>query len=802
MSLVVQHAPRFDKDDAVRIARDLFGLETSAKPLPSERDQNFCLTASGGGRYVLKIANAAEPIEILALQNQAMRHVFQKSRLKNPQANPCPEVLTNLEGEHITTLECPQGNSHFVRLLTYIPGKPLALVKPHDEDLLSSLGRFFGHIDRHLKDFDHPAAHRDFHWDLKNASKVIGAYIGLIPDPQKREQVGDFLLRFQRQAEPLLAALPAGIIHNDGNDYNVLVQQEENRRPQVTGVIDFGDMVHTYSVCETAIICAYAMLNKKDPLTAAKTVVGGYHQVHPLDDRELTVLFDLMCMRLCMSVCLSAHQFQTEPDNEYLRISENPAWVLLGRLAEVDPGSAHSIFRKACGKPANSEHSAQPRDLSRTEILSLRRQAFGRNLSLAYEHPLKIVRGRGQYLFDETGKRYLDGVNNVCHVGHCHPHVVTAGIRQMQLLNTNTRYLHDHIVTYAQRLLSKFPDPLRVCFFTCTGSEANELALRLARNYTGRQDIITLDGAYHGNTQALIDISPYKHDGPGGRGAPAWVHKVLMPDGYRGPHKGVGIDTGTRYAQYVQQAVDAIRVEGGGVAAIICESLLGCGGQIVLPENYLKAAFKAVRSAAGVCIVDEVQVGFGRVGSHFWAFETQDVVPDIVTLGKPMGNGHPLAAVITTPEIADAFANGMEYFNTFGGNPVSCAIGMAVLDVIESENLQSNALKAGRRLLSGLKDLMPKHPLIGDTRGLGLFVGVELVLDHKTLEPAPEQAAYIINRLKEYGILTSTDGPLHNVLKLKPPIVFTEQNAEEVAEALDRVLGEEALHAQIERNPT
>jgi len=793
MSPVVQHAPRFVEDDAVRLARDLFGLDTSAKPLPSERDQNFCLTASGGNRYVLKIANATEPVEILALQNQAMLHVTQKSRLEDPHASPCPEVLATLTGDHITTIEGPQGNSHFVRLLTYIPGKPLALVKPHDAALLSSLGRFFGHIDRYFKDFDHPAAHRDFHWDLKNASKVVGEYIDLISDPQKRQLVHDFLLRFQQQTEPLLAALPAGIIHNDGNDYNVLVQQEENRPNQVTGVIDFGDMLHTYTVCEVAIICAYAMLNKNDPLTAAKTVVGGYHQIHPLDDQELAVLFDLICMRLCMSVCLSAHQSQAKPDNEYLRISENPAWVLLGQLADIDPGSAFSFFREACGKPANSELSPLPPNRSRTEILSLRRQAFGRNLSLAYDHPLKIVRGRGQYLFDETGKRYLDGVNNVSHVGHCHPHVVAAGMRQMQILNTNTRYLHDHIVTYAQRLLSRFPDPLRICFFTCTGSEANELALRLARNYTGQQDIIALDGAYHGNTQALIDISPYKHDGPGGRGAPAWVHKVLMPDGYRGPHKGISTDTGRRYAQYVQQAVAKIGADRGGVAAMICESLLGCGGQIVLPENYLKVAFKSVRSAGGVCIVDEVQVGFGRVGSHFWAFETQAVVPDIVTLGKPMGNGHPLAAVITTPEIADAFANGMEYFNTFGGNPVSCAIGMAVLDVIESENLQSNAFRAGNRLLSGLKKLMSKHPLIGDVRGLGLFVGIELVLDHKTLEPAPEQAAYIINRLKEYGILVSTDGPLHNVLKLKPPIVFTEQNADEVAEALGRVLGEEAL---------
>jgi 4-aminobutyrate aminotransferase-like enzyme len=430
---------------------------------------------------------------------------------------------------------------------------------------------------------------------------------------------------------------------------------------------------------------------------------------------------------------------------------------------------------------------------SDSEIITLRRRSLGRNLSISYDRPLKIVRGKKQYLYTEDGRKYLDGVNNVCHVGHCHPHVVSAGQLQMPVLNTNTRYLHDNIIEYARRLLAKFPDPLNVCFFVCSGSEANELALRLARTYTGQHDIIMVDGAYHGNTQSLIDISPYKHDRPGGRGAPAWAHKVVMPDGYRGPHKGSGAETGTRYAAYVNDTVRQIRDNGIGLAAFICESMLGCGGQIVLPDNYLAQAFQHVRAADGLCIVDEVQVGFGRAGSHFWAFESQNVVPDIVTLGKPMGNGHPLAAVITTAEIADAFANGMEYFNTFGGNPVSCAIGMAVLDVIENEGLQENARRAGRRLLEGLGGLFEKYPLIGDVRGLGLYAGIELVTDRETLKPATEHADYIINRLRDHGILISTDGPMDNILKLKPPIVFSEKNADEVVGVLDKVLGEDCL---------
>jgi 4-aminobutyrate aminotransferase-like enzyme len=430
---------------------------------------------------------------------------------------------------------------------------------------------------------------------------------------------------------------------------------------------------------------------------------------------------------------------------------------------------------------------------SSQEILKIREKHLGRNLSISYDKPLKIVRGMGGFLYTETGQPYMDGVNNVCHVGHCHPHVVSAGKDQMGVLNTNTRYLHDHIVNYARRLLATFPDPLSVCFFVCSGSEANELALRLARNYTGQRDMITVDGAYHGNTQGLIDISPYKHDGPGGKGAPDWVETVTMPCGYRGPHKGTGRDSGIAYADDVKEAIEAIRKKGRGPAAFICESMLGCGGQVLLPTGYLQKAFTHVRAAGGVCIADEVQVGFGRAGSHFWAFEIQEVVPDIVTLGKPMGNGHPLAAVVTTPEIEMAFHNGMEYFNTYGGNPVSCAVGMAVLDVIERENLQENAKEVGAYLLERLSVLKEKSTLVGDVRGIGLYLGVELVKDHATLEPAAEEAAYICNRMKEYGFLISTDGPLHNVLKLKPPIVFSRENADALASALEAVFDDDCL---------
>jgi 4-aminobutyrate aminotransferase-like enzyme len=424
--------------------------------------------------------------------------------------------------------------------------------------------------------------------------------------------------------------------------------------------------------------------------------------------------------------------------------------------------------------------------MSPKQVLDRRSQHIGKALSISYQQPLTIVRGWRQYLYDENGRAYLDGVNNVCHVGHCHPHVVKAGQQQMEVLNTNTRYLHENLARYAERLCARLPEPLRVCFFVCSGSEANELALRLARTHTGRKDVIVADVGYHGNTTELINISPYKYEGSGGTGAPAYVHKAPLADPYRGPYKRQDPEAGRKYALPIEEITRRHEI-----AAFICEALPGCGGQIVFPDNYLQEAYRAVRSAGGVCIADEVQIGFGRVGTHFWGFETQGVVPDIVTMGKPIGNGHPLGAVVTTPEIAASFHNGMEYFNTFGGNPVSCAIGMAVLDVIEQERLQEHAASVGTHLSSGLHALMQHYPLIGDVRGLGLFLGVECVLDRETLAPAPEQAAYVVNRLKEHGILLSTDGPFHNVLKIKPPLVFSREDADFLVATLEKVLAED-----------
>jgi len=425
------------------------------------------------------------------------------------------------------------------------------------------------------------------------------------------------------------------------------------------------------------------------------------------------------------------------------------------------------------------------------ESLSTRKNLLGPNLSISYSRPVKIVRGWRQYLYEDTGRAYLDVYNNVPLVGHSHPRVVQAAAEQLALINTNTRYVHDNVLRYAERLTALLPAPLRVCYFVNSGSEANELALRLARTHTGREDLIVLEHAYHGHTNTLIDISPYKFNGPGGCGRKPWVHVAPIADDYRGIYRRGEPNFGEKYAACVEEILEKLKAEGRGVGAYIAETLPSVAGQIVFPPGYLAGVYKHVRTSGGVCIADEVQVGFGRVGTHFWGFEMQGVVPDIVVLGKPIGNGFPLAAVITTAEIAASFDNGMEFFSTFGGNPVACAAGLAVLDVLRDERLQENALDVGTRWIAQLRELQTKFSVIGDVRGAGLFLGIDLVNDRSTRAAATDQASYVVNRLRERGILAGTDGPHHNVIKLRPPLLFSQSDADLFNSTLTDILSED-----------
>ncbi len=764
---------------AAALCERWFGRTGTATRLPGYNDENFLVTEQGGQRWVLKISPPDTPKGLLQLQNGAMLHLeatLQDYTFSLPQPS--------LEGDTLVSAQMPAGPPRWLRLLSWVAGSPWTDRHPIEDALVRQLGQCLGRLDEALADFDHPAARHETVWDLRRAMD-LWPLTPLVGDSRRRAIVEHVLLDMEMEVLPRLATTRRSIIHNDANEHNILLHKKPGaasraQENSVLGLIDFGDLVLTHTVCEVAIAAAYVLIRSQD-LTRLGPLIAGYHQVMALRDEELALLPGLIAGRLVTSVLKSTEGILARPDNAYLTTSQDGAWRALDLLMARQPENLAEQFRLSCGLAAGHDLPAiRPR-----AILKARRRHLGRNLSLAYQQPLTIVRGSRQYLFDQRGRAYLDLVNNVCHVGHAHPRVVRALRSQAARLNTNTRYLHPLLVDYAERLVSLLPDPLQVVFLCCTGSEANDLALRLARQATGRQDLVVVDAAYHGHTAALIDASPYKFDSAGGNGRAPHIHVVPCPDVYRGKHRGA--DAGTKYAQDVRATLQQA-AQGGGAAAFIVESLLGCGGQIEPPAGYLSRAFEHARQAGALCIADEVQVGFGRVGSHLWGFEAQGAVPDIVTLGKPIGNGHPLAAVVTTAAVADAFDNGMEYFNTFGGNPVSCAVGMAVLDVVRDEALQDNARQVGEHFLTTLRQVADRHPMIGDVRGRGLFLGVELVRDATTLEPAAQEAGQVIEAMKRQGILLSTDGPLHNVLKIKPPLVVDRRDAERFAETLDRSL--------------
>jgi 4-aminobutyrate aminotransferase-like enzyme/Ser/Thr protein kinase RdoA (MazF antagonist) len=762
----------FLESDIQQLAKQHYGLTVSAKALNGYDEQNFLLTGSDGKKYIFKVATDEHGLHFLGAQVRIINHLA-----KSAVANRLQQFVLNTEGRELTTLVI-QGKNYYLRILSYLEGIFWVDAPLRSDALHLDLGRFLGQMDEALKNFSHPAMHRHYTWDISTATDT-NYKLHCITNHERRRIAGYFLLQFETEVMPVLASLRHAYAHNDANDYNVLVNGNN-----VCGLIDFGDMVYTALVNNVAVACTYAMLNSDDPLHAAALVVKGYDEVYQLTQQELELLYYLIAARLCISVTQSAYNASLSSDNEHHFITEKPAWDLLYKLIRINPIKAQNSFKAACGL------KELVGDADYTQLLADRKTLVGRNLSIGYKQNIKVIKAALQYLYDDKGNTFVDCVNNPSHVGHCHPVVVKAMQKQIAVLNTNTRYLSDHIVNYAKRLIATLPPGLNVCYFTNSGSEANDLAVRMSRHFTKQKDIIVLDHAYHGTSTVAMEMSPYKFDGKGGFGKQPWIHKAINPDMYRGPYRYGDADGGNKYAADVQRIIEELKVQGKAPAVFICETLLGVGGQIPLPPNYLKEVYKHVRAAGGVCIADEVQVGFGRVGDAFWGFELQGVVPDIVVMGKPIGNGHPLAAVVVSSEIADAFNNGMEYFNTYGGNPVSMVTGLAVLDVIEKEQMQQHAKEVGEYLMAGLRRLMEKHPMISDVRGHGLFIGAEMVKNRQTLEPALPEIDIVVEKVKAKGYLLSTDGPLHNVLKIKPPMPFNKQNADELVQYLDEALAE------------
>lgn len=489
--------------------------------------------------------------------------------------------------------------------------------------------------------------------------------------------------------------------------------------------------------------------------------------------------------------------------------SENGGWAphVHFQLALTTDGMGHDwpgvanpdhmdLWGKICPNPAAllnlPDDYVTYHPMPKAETLDKRRKHFGANVKLSYSDPAMFLRGWKHHLFDEWGRPHLDAYNNVPHVGHAHPRIQAIAADQLMRMNSNTRYLHPAQTDFADTVLAKMPAPLSVCFFVNSGTEANELALRLSAAHSGGRDIVTANHGYHGNTTGAIAISAYKFNAKGGVGQADWVQLVDVADDYAGPFRRNDPDCADKYAAQIDGALDAITARGSKVSGWISEIFPSVGGQIIPPQGYLQQVYAKIRAAGGVCIADEVQTGLGRLGSHYFAFEQQGVTPDIVVLGKPIGNGHPIGVVVTTPEIAASFAQGPEYFSTFGGSTLSCRIGAEVLKIVEDENLQENARLRGGELLDGLRRLQSKHQTIGDVRGMGLFVGVELVTDRENRTPASEIANRVINRMHENRILIGSEGPHHNILKIRPPLTIDADDIQRILHQLDKILTETA----------
>ena len=765
----------FSPAQAEHWASHYYGIQAQAKPLVSYDDHNFLLTSEHGVRYIMKISGPNSLLEDIQGQHQLIAHL-QEHTSHGPKF---PEVMRGSNGQDYQVLsDLGAANSpRYLRVLQYLQGDFLSEVE-HSPSLLNNFGSLLGSMGRSLQQLRIPSLeNRRSPWNLNYALDCL-RHTAAIMEPHYRRLAQYFLQQFSFQVSSHHHQLPQSIIHGDANDQNVLVKGED-----INGLIDFGDACYSYRINELAVALPYVMMNKANPLEVAASMVRAYHQENALSPVELEVLYYLINTRLAVSLTMSSLEYSKQPQNEYLVLHQEPVKALMDTMLAQNPQGFAQQMKQSCQMAMAAPMSAQ-------EFLEQRHLHISHTLSVNYQTPLRIYKGAMQYLYEQDGRTFLDGVNNISHVGHCHPKVVEAANKQAAELNTNTRYLYAQLNDYAARICELLPDPLSVVFFVNSGSEANDLALRIARTYTGYDDVMVLDGGYHGNSTATLEASPYKYQSRGGSGKKSYIHQAAMPDLFRGKYRTSEAGSADQYIGDVHDLLRRVIAEKSGIAGFLAESIMSCGGQIVLPSGYLKAVYKMVREVGGLCIADEVQVGFGRVGAHFWGFQSQNVIPDIVTMGKPMGNGHPLAAVVTTPEIAKAFDNGLEYFNSFGGNPVSCAIGMAVLDIIEAESLQKHAQDLGNYILKGWRELQQQYSSIGDVRGMGLFLGLELIKDSQSLEAHPALAAALVDKMYQRGILLSADGPQYNVIKFKPPMVFTKKNAQNLIDCLQTTLSE------------
>jgi len=768
-----------DPIEAARSVEELYGMRGGLDRLASERDQTLLFSSDTGTRCILKIYHPAESETVIAFQLDALRFLEERA----PQL-PVPRVIMTsgtsshrLGAASYALHRFSDDTTRIVAMLSFLDGERLDH-SPSTPIQAGRLGELLAHLGRALQGFEAPAPAHEQLWSLRNAATALS--LAEERTGPSRKLVESVLRRFAGEILPRLERLPSQVIHHDFNPHNLLTVRGDPDR--IAAVIDFGDLTRAPRVNDLAVALAYRVVNDAGVATNA-AFLRGYESVWPLGAEERALLPDLVRTRLAMTVAISEWRARRHPENaRYLLRFHAPALAALEQW-----------------------HDCPGRDMSqrmglKSDLAERRTRVLGPAYRLFYDEPLHLTRGSGVWLYDSDGRPYLDAYNNVAVAGHTHPRVVDAISRQTAVLNTHTRYLHTKIVDYAEALLESFPAPLSQVMITCTGSEANDLALRIAQAVTGGTGIIVTDHAYHGVTAAVSAFSPSL-----GSKMPTAPHvrTIPAPDSYRGSPAEVG----EQLERALRLALADLGHHGIRPAMFIVDTIFSSDGIYAEPRGFLRAAVAAIRQAGGLFVADEVQAGFGRTGAHLWGFARHGVVPDLVSLGKPMGNGYPLAGVVASAELLEKFGRITRYFNTFGGNPVAAAAGLAVLEVIRDEHLVDNAREVGGYLRTGLERLRARHPLIGEVRGAGLFIGVELVDGDATTPataqtaapatapapapaPATAQTHRVINRLRARGVLVGAAGRYANVLKIRPPLVFTCEHADVLMTTLDQVLEE------------
>lgn len=772
--VLTAEVPALAHDEATQLLRDHYGIAGALTPLSGERDQNFRVDSADGKSFVLKIANVAEADLRLDFQLKALDHIA----ATDPEL-PVPRTIAAVDGRKMISLQL-RGHLIRARLVSHLPGKP-ALLTQTTPLFRRRLGLLTAKLDRALADFDHPGADDRLIWDLQHAG-ALASKVALIADIDRRALAERATQRFITKVEPEIGKLRQQVIHNDFNQNNVL---RDETTAAISGIIDFGDMVRSPLVNEVAIAIAHQLYRQNDPLAVACEFLEGYSAVLPLEEAEIGLLPDIIAMRLAAREIIAAwRQGAKSGPSTYSGVISAMGWEALARWTALD--QRQMVARLVAAGRAPPKAAKATGDAEFDQLLGRRQAYLGPLYKEFYRQPFFPVKGEGVWVTDHRGRRYLDAYNNVPHVGHCHPHVVEAVARQAATFNSNTRYPSDVIVQYAERIAATMPEPLKVCIFVCSGTEANELAWRIACANSGGNGAIVTRAAFHGNSTVIgaLDTSTI----PADRLEP-WVATVPAPE-FAGHRADRPLPQAQDYAQSYRDAAEQLTHRGFQPAAFFVCPAFASDGLHMPPKGFIEPAVAELRNAGALIVADEVQTALGRTGDHFWGFQHAGFTPDIVTMGKPMGNGLPLAVVVTSRELVEGFLKRGRYFNTFGGNQVAAAAGMAVLDVVEKENLQENALKVGASLRQRLAALMPRHGMIGDVRGSGFFAGVEIVRDRESDAPDPDKARTVIEALLRRGVLVGITGAERNLLKIRPPMVFTREHADLLVTALDEALAE------------